>query len=330
MKRVVLAVLLFMFFAMEAFGETKEIRISKQYGLGYLSFLVLEEFKIFEKNAKKAGLGDISVKWFTFAGGAATNEALLSGAIDFNANGVAPFLVLWNKTNGKVKALSAYDRSRYLLNTSNPNVKTLKDFTDNDKIALPAVKVSMQALILQMAAAKEFGIENYDKLDHLSVGLKHPDAFVALTSGKSEVTAHFASEPFSTAELEHKGVHTVVDSDDIVGKGFTTSIISATEKFYNENPKTVAVFLESITEANEWINTHSAKDVAKLYLKTTNSKEPVELIEKILLERADVKFTTKPTDITVFSDFLYKIGIIKSKPSQKELFFDEVFKDKYK
>ena len=55
------------------------------------------------------------------------------------------------------------------LNTNNPNVKSIKDFTSKDKIALPAVKVSIQAVTLQMAAEKEFGEGNQNKLDALTV-----------------------------------------------------------------------------------------------------------------------------------------------------------------
>ena len=51
------------------------------------------------------------------------------------------------------------------LNTINPNVKTIKDFTEKDRIALPAVRVSMQAVILQMAAEKVFGEGQEHKLD---------------------------------------------------------------------------------------------------------------------------------------------------------------------
>ncbi|MDR3178005.1 MAG: ABC transporter substrate-binding protein [Campylobacteraceae bacterium] len=308
----------------------KTLKIAKQYDIGYLPLFVLDEYKIFEKNAKKAGLGDVKIEWFTFSGGAATNDALLSGNIDLNTNGVPPFLILWDKSNGKVKAIAAYDSSQYLLNTVNPNIKTLRDFTSKDKIALPAVKVSIHALLLEIAAAEEFGKENYDKLDRLTVGLRHPDALTALTSGKSEITAHFSSEPFSSVELERKNVHTVLDSDDILGKGFSTSVISTTQEFYDNNKELIAVFLSSLVEANDWVNTHSARENAELYLKVTKSSESVQLIEKILSKRSDVKYTIKPTDISLFSDFLYEIGVIKKKPVQKDLFFDEVFKDKYR
>ena len=156
----------------------------------------------------------------------------------------------------------------------------------------------------------------------MTASLKHPDALIALTSGKSEITAHFSSEPFSTAELEHKGVRTILDSDDILGRESTTGVISTTEKFYNDNKELIAVFVKSLSEANEWLNTHSAKEAAKLYLEVTKSSQSIELIETILSKRADVKYSVKPTNILLFSDFLHKTGVIKSKPKQEDLFFD--------
>lgn len=38
------------------------------------------------------------------------------------------------------------------------------------------VKVSMQTILLQMAAAQTFGESNYTKLDGLTVSMAHPDA----------------------------------------------------------------------------------------------------------------------------------------------------------
>jgi NitT/TauT family transport system substrate-binding protein len=304
-------------------AKQSEFRIAKQYGLSYLPLIVLEEQKLIEKNAKKAGLGDIKILWVTFGGGASANDALLSNSVDLISNGAAPFLRLWDKTKGKVKAICALDRSHIVLNSSNPRIKTLKDFTDKDKIALPSAKVSLSALILQIAAAKEFGIKNYDKLDSLSVTLKHPDALIALTSGKSEITAHVATEPFITLEQQNKNVHEVFSSNDLVEGGFSLNLISATEKFYSENREFITVFLNSLHEADIWIK-NNKKEAAKLYVKAAKSKESVDLIEKIL-NSPNVDYDINPLNVTVFGDFLHEIGAIKSKPKEKELFFDTIF-----
>ena len=42
-------------------AEVSEIRISKQYGLPYLSVVVLEQNKLIEKHAKQLKLGDVNV-----------------------------------------------------------------------------------------------------------------------------------------------------------------------------------------------------------------------------------------------------------------------------
>jgi len=303
--------------------EQRELRISKQYGVNYLPLIVLEGRKLIEKNAKDAGLGDIKVEWLTFGGGSTANDALLSGNADLISGGVAPAIILWNKTKGAAKILATLDRSPLILNSSNPNIKSIRDFTEKDKIAVPSVKVSIQALTLQIAAAKEFGKENYGRIDPWTVALPHPDALVALTSGKSEITAHMTNEPFATVEQQNPNIHQVFTSFDVFGGPHTTNVVSTSEKFYNNNPKLVSVIVKSLNEADNWIaaNKH---DAALLYLEVTKSKEPVELIEKIL-NNGKITYSTKPLNVTNYSDFLYDVGVISSKPQQEEIFFPKVF-----
>jgi NitT/TauT family transport system substrate-binding protein len=304
-------------------AEQKKLRISKQYGLGYLPLIVLEGHKLLEKNAREAGLGDLAVEWLTFAGGAPANDALLSGNVDLISGGVAPAVILWDKTKGAAKLLAALNESPVVLNTSNPNVKTIKDFTEKDKIALPSVKVSIQAITLQIAAAKLFGQKNFDKLDPLTVALPHPDALVALTSGKSEITAHFTFEPYSTLELRDKKIHTVLSSYELFGGGHTANLVTTSEKFYTANPTLVSVILKSLNEASAWI-TNNKSAAAQLYLDITKSKESRDLVETIL-NNPDSVYSTKPRNLSAYSDFLYEIGTIKSKPTEKDLFFPKVF-----
>ena len=69
-----------------------------------------------------------------------------------------------------------------------------------------------------MAVAKQFGIENYAKLDPLTVGMPHPDAYAAMMSGRTEITSHLASPPFSYQELKNPAVHRVLNTAEAVGK----------------------------------------------------------------------------------------------------------------
>ena len=143
-----------------ALAEATEIRLARQFSMGYLQFNVLEHEKLIEKHAKAAGLGDVKVTWATFNGPDAMNAALIADTVDVVAGGVPGLVTLWAKTKGTsqaVRGISALSSQPFLLNTRNPNVRTIRDFTAADKIALPAIKVSVQAVTLQMAAAKEFG-----------------------------------------------------------------------------------------------------------------------------------------------------------------------------
>ena len=62
----------------EALAEAKELRIAKQFGLGYLQFYVLEDQKLVEKHAKNAGLGDVAVNWSQFRSSDVMNDAHIS------------------------------------------------------------------------------------------------------------------------------------------------------------------------------------------------------------------------------------------------------------
>src|SRR5437764_1978754 len=157
-------------------AEMAEINVAQQYGISYLPLMLMEEKKLIEKHAKAGGV-DVKVGWAKFAGGNVMNDALLSGSLHFASGGVAPLVTLWARTRGNldVKGVGALNSMPLYLNTRNPAVKTIKDFTDKDRIALPAVKVSIQAVTLQMAAEQAFGAGQQYRLDPLTVTLSHPD-----------------------------------------------------------------------------------------------------------------------------------------------------------
>lgn len=309
--------------ALPAAAEVKEVRIAKQYGLGYLPLIVAEQQRLIEKHAKTVGLGDVKVTWATLGGGSATNDALLSGSVDYVSSGVAPMIVLWAKSGGAVKGLAALDTSPLFLNSNNPNVKSIRDFSDKDRIALPAVKVSIQAIVLQMAAAKAFGFENYAKLDRLTVSMKHPDAMAALLSGRSEINAHLTSPPFMFQELDDKRVRTVLNSYDVLGGPHTFNVISTTKTFYEANPKVNKAVLAAIEEADEFIK-KNRRVAAEIYIKSSGSKESLnDLLSQ--LNNPSLGYSTTPTNLARFADFMYQTGTIKTKPnSWKDLFFSTV------
>jgi NitT/TauT family transport system substrate-binding protein len=304
-----------------AHAEVSEIHVSRQYGISYLPLMIMEDQKLIEKHAKASGI-DVKVDWSKFASGAVMNDALLSGNLQFASGGVAPFTTLWAKTrsNLDVKAVAAINSMPLYLVTNNPKVKALKDFTDKDKIALPAVKVSIQAVTLQMAAEKAFGAGQEHKLDHLTVSMSHPDGETALLSGKSEITAHLSSPPFQYQELEHKGMHRVLNSYDVLGGPATFNVVWTTAKFHDENPKVYAAFVAALDEATAQINGNK-RAAAETYLRISKDKDSLDDILKMLND-PEIKYTTTPNNVMKYVDFMHKIGSIKVKPdSWKDMFF---------
>mgnify|MGYP001058375346 CR=1 FL=1 len=309
-------------------AEVGEVRLAQQFGINYLPLTIMRTENLIEKHAAALGLGKIKVTWLKFGGSNSINDALLSGQLDFGSGGVAPLLTVWDKTKGifDVRGVAALGSMPFYLNSSNPNVKTLADFTSKDKIALPAVEVSIQAVVLQMAAAKAFGMANYKKLDRLTVGMKHPDAMAALLSG-TEVTAHFANSPFQEQELQNPAVHRVLSSYEVLGEPTTLNSVYATKKFHDNNPKAYQAVLNALKEAMQFINADKAR-AAKIYVESEKSKLSAEFVQKIL-EDPDFIVTSEPKGIMKYAEFMHAAKKMKNLPkSAKDIYFPELYQGK--
>jgi NitT/TauT family transport system substrate-binding protein len=259
-----------------ALAETSEVKISKGFGVPYLPMMVMQDRQLLEKHAAAAGLGNIKVTWATIDGGNVINDAMLSGALDIATIGPPGFATLWNKTQSmaqlRIKGIAAVSSGTVYLNTRNPNIKTLRDFGPNDRIAVPGIKTSAVAMILQMGAEKEFGTENFAKLDPLTVGLPHPEAVQALVAGKTEVNSHFASQPFAAVELRDPSIRTVIDSTAIFGGPTTVIMAFTTHRFHDANPKTYRAFVAALDEADAIINADK-RAAADTFVKLSGARE---------------------------------------------------------
>lgn len=305
-------------------AETRVVRIAKQYGISYLPLTIMQEKKLLEAEGKKQGL-DLSTEWVRFTGGPPMNEALISGNLDFASGGVGPLVTIWSRTqnNIKVKGIAALNSMPLYLNSINPEVKTIKDFTDKDRIALPAVRVSIQAVVLQMAAEKAFGQGQEHKLDPLTVSLGHPDGLAQMMSGKSEITAHFTSAPFQYQELEDKRVHRVLNSYDVLGGPHTFNVVWAQSKLYEGEPKLVKAFLAALDAAMKDIKAdpHAA---AELWVKADKSKLPVAEAEKIIRDPEN-QWTMTPLRTMAFADYMARVKMVPAKPANwQDMFIADV------
>jgi len=310
-----------------ALAEVGEVRIARQYGIGYLALMIMERDRLLEKHAKAAGLGDIKVTWQQFAGGNVMNDALISGSLDFGAVGTTVLVRLWERTRGtpqEVKGVCSFGSFAFFLNTRNPAVRSIRDLTDKDRIAVPAVKVSNQALMLQLAAEKTFGDGQAFRLDPFTVTMGHPDATTALLSGSSEINGHFTWDPFHSRQLQQPGVRTILSSVDVLGGPATTIVIVSTTRFRQANPKTYAAFLAAFEEATATIN-RSKRSGAEAYVQILKEKpDAVPAIEKMLAAPHN-EFTLTPQNTMRYASFMHKIGNIKEQPaSWRDMFFPEM------
>ncbi len=300
------------------------LRVAEQFGVVYLLLNVARDQKFIEQEGKKQGV-DIKVDWAKLSGGASINDALLSGSVDIAAAGVGPLLTIWDRTHGKqnVKGVASLGNLPYYLVSNDPRVKTIADFSDKDRIAVPAVGVSVQSRILQFASAKQWGDKQYDRLDKLTQAVPHPDAAAAIIAGGTEINAHFGNPPFQQQELAgNPKAHIVLNSYDVLGGPSSATVLYATEKFRNENPKTYRAFVDGLNDAARFVTANPEK-AADIYLRVNNAKLDRDLLLKVIKDPA-VQFKVQPQNTFPLAQFMHRVGAIKNDPkSWQDYFFDD-------
>lgn len=298
-------------------AEVSEVRISKGFGILYLPLIVMQDQQFLEKRAKAAGLGDIKVNWLMLDGGNVINDAMMAGTLDFAGTGAPGFVTLWAKAKGipgvEVVGVTGMSSTSQWLMTNDPKIKSLQDFTANDKIALPGIKTSLAAVTLQMISAKVFGDANYAKMDPMTVSLPHPEALAALIGGKTEIKAHFTSPPFQYIEAKAPNVRRVLNSVDYLGN-MTLDVTFAPKKFVDANPKLTQAFIDAMDDANALIE-KDKKLAAEIYAKSSKVKVDAAEIQQ-MIEDKDSRFSTTPEGVTQYAEFLHKAGSIKVKPAK--------------
>jgi NitT/TauT family transport system substrate-binding protein len=314
------ALLLCFGLAAPAAAEVEKVLISYQPGLSYMPVILAGKNKLIQKHAAAAGVSNLTVDWVLLASGGATVEALVTNNVDVATSGATNLLAAWDRTQGEVKGLAASGGAPMLLVTRNPDVKTLADFSDKDRIAVPTLKVSVQAVMLQIAAARQLGEDNRHKLDPITTRVSHRDAVSAVLSDNDQVNSHFSSPPFVQMELKDPRVHVVLNSHDIVGGPYTNIVVFSRRQFVDENPKIAQAIVAALEEADRLI-LEDPRKAAELYLATTKEKLTVdELLE--MMKQPGVVFSTTPSATMLMAEQMAKGGILKTGPKDwKEFFF---------
>jgi NitT/TauT family transport system substrate-binding protein len=307
-------------------AEVTELRMATQYGIGTLPMVVVQQKQLLEKHLAKAGLDQVKVSWRQFPGGNPMNEGLLSGSLDIVSGGTTVFLTLWSKAKGTpsaVRGIGAVSALPLDLLTRNPKVHKFEDLGDNDRISVTTLRVSVHAILLQMAAEKFWGAGSAERINKLTVQLPHGDAAAAMMSGASEVNNHFSAPPFQDIELKKEGIRKISSAQDILGAPASYMVAYTTEKFRNDNPKAYKAFVDALQEAQELIKKDPA-GMAKIYL--DQSKDKITVDEAVaIIKNPGSTFEMTPQNVMPFAKFMAKANIIKVAPtSWQEMFFPEV------
>lgn len=275
-----------------------KIRIAKQFGIVYAPLMVAEKNDIFSKYG-------LEVEWKTLGSGGAVREALAAGEVDVAFMGIPPFMIGWDK-GVKAKIATGFTVAPVSLVTYDPNIKSISDFTEKHKIAVPSPG-SVQHILLSMALKNETGKPNL--LDDNLVSLPHPDGAFAMDS-KQDVIAHFTTPPYLFEEMSWDGYNVILDGFDVLGTDFNFNVGLVTEEYHDNNPNSYAAFVMGLNEAVDWVN-QNKEETAKLLAKDFNIKEG-KLLDYLNADK--INFTTTPYGLMSFAEFMEEAGYISKIP----------------
>lgn len=307
-------------------ADQAQLRIVKTPGFSAMPLLVMEQQKILERHLAKAGAPDTKVEWTRISGGALVNDAILAGNMDIAVGGIGPLATIAGRTAGtpqEVKGIAAVVSQPIYLNCNDKRIQSIADLTDKDRIAVPAVKVSIQAVVLQMEAAKRWGEKDANRIDKYTVSIPSADAIAQIVSGGGALTCHMAADPHHTTEVVSGKVNTVLDSYDVMGTPHNISVAYTTKRFRDGNPKLYAAFLGALAEAQAFI-TADPKAAAKIYLEMNAEKMSADEIEKLIRDKKNI-FNSAPQGTERVVNFMHKTGAM-AKPiaSWKDLYFPDI------
>lgn len=304
-------------------AQAEDIRFAKQLQINNLPSMIVEHEKLFEKHAAELGEPDLTSKWLTFANGGAAVDALISGNVDFVSAGLSNFSIIWSRTKGNVKGVLGVGGVALPLLTRNPNIKSLEDFGPNDRIAVPTVKVSNQAVMLSMALDKLYGPEGRNKLDEQTVQLSHSDAMQALLNPQHEVNTHFSTPPYSIMAMKDPSVHKIFDTSDLFDEPLNSNVMFAMTATHDDNETAVKAIIAAMNEANAFI-AEDPRAAAKIYLEVSGDKLTEDEVVALIEDPATI-FSTQPTGALPVVQYMADVDLIPMRPeSNEDLFFPEV------
>lgn len=319
LKRIGLAAILCGSLLSPLSAGAEELKVAAGVGILFAPLHVMKEAQLLEKHAKAEGI-ELELSFLSFPSGSAVTDALLSGNVDIVGAGLSNALLLWSRTKGQVKSIAAVSGTESILVTKDPQVRTLADFKPTNRISVTSLKVSNQAIYLQMALDREFG--DAKKFDPMMVQLGFVDATQAMMVPNGAIDTMFAGPPYYQKLLAQDGYHAVLSTLDVAGP--TTNLMAfSTSRWHDAHPAEVKVFLAALAEAQEIINTDPNR-AAELYLASTGEKIAPDEFAAMLSDDGNV-FQSLPMGTHQTASFMAKTGLISEAPaSWRDYFFADL------
>ena len=290
-------------------GKTK-LTIAHQYGIAYAPLEIMKQQKLIEKH-----YDGVEVEWSTLNSGSAINEGFLSGDIDVGAMGVGPAVT--GVTSGvPYKICSNMSAQPHKIMTNNPNIKSLKDITD-EKIALVNIG-SIQHILLAMAAKEQLG--DAHALDENIAAMAHPDGMSSLISGS--VDCHLTTSPYDFKEAEEDGITEVEALESVWPSGNSFIVAVASTDLQENNPELYDAVVAALAEAIDYINNNTAEAAEMLC-----EAEDVDAatMEKWLTDK-DCVYSTETKGVMDMANFMAEEGFLENEGPKdfSDLAFDNV------
>lgn len=293
--------------------EDNSIGIAEQFGIAYAPLQIMKEQKLLEKR-----LPGVTIRWKQFGGPTGIREGMLNGGIDFGFMGVAPVLI--GIDNGMPwRYATGISSNQVAIVTSRPEMKSLRDATAQDRIAILSPACT-QHVLLCMLARQQLG--DAHALDSQLVSMSHPDSINALVSG-TEITAHVSTPPYISQELD-AGMSVMATGEDIMGEPFTFISGVAMEDFYEGHRDYYDAILDALGEAIGYINENPEEAASLLAPIYGISQE--ELLRQMGYN--GTIYSMELNGVGRFSAEMKEMGFLGEDRPMEELVFENVIYDR--
>lgn len=291
-------------------GKEKLV-IAYQSSIAYAPLIVMQEKGLIEKHFD----GEVEVDWQLAANGAAINDGITAGSIDVGCMGAAP-AITGMQAGIPYKIFTGLSSQPYAILTNQDDIKSLKDITADDQIAITNIN-SHPHILLAMAAKAELG--DARALDGNLVVLANADGYSSIISGA--VQCHMVISPYNFMEVATGEINEIPVSKEVWPDGNTFIVGVAGTKLQEEKPELYEALCKATEEAMTFI-AENPEETAEILAKGYDASA-----EEILTWMNDSrsKYDTKLQGVMELANFMVEEGFLEEGPQDiSEIAFDNV------